>query len=665
MRRTLLAAFALAAANPASAEIRALFVGIDDYPPQVDANLQGAVNDVRLMRDRLAHSYKLALDPFPAAGACEVVGDRSITLINGCAKRAAILAGFDRLVKASKPGDTVLFYFAGHGAYGSAGTRSSTQASARNSSIVAADSRTPFGDGNIVDDILDITLKDRIDDAAAYGVQVVTIFDSCNSGTATRAGGAGPAANSATRAIDPAPASDPADEELDPSTRWSPRKPPPSGIRRATPIHLAAALDGQKALETGVGDSRHGIFTVALTESFSQNPGATYGDILSDIRARLSGQTPAGGDLLTVARSKPAAQTPVGEGPLRTTPFLGQTVQGAARSFPGLVEADHVSLFDGTLSGIAEGSTFALYPRQQAMLEGRKPDTLVRVIEAGPQRARLERPATLKPGSEITAVEVTRSYGALQVPIGFRGLSEPDVKAALAGLDFIVRDDRNPRYTVVREGGTLRLLDARGEQRVDIGKLKAESDTGRIAETLRRVANAEALLALPRKPADQRFGALSIETEGCEGCKVTRGSADLLGPAVSVGNRFRLLVQGQGDKRDKALYPYLFEVTPQFGINRLYPPGGASDRLPADGFFHIGKAVRAARPGDFRLVLILSQELLAAGPIEQGSLPRSGGCEQSHALAQLLCAAARGTRAAGALPSGDFDVITSSLLVTP
>ena len=296
----------LCAAPSTAGEIRALFVGIDDYAPEVDADLKGAVNDVRFIRERLDHTYKLKLDPFPAAGACEASGERSITLLTACAKRAAILASFDRLIKASAPGDTVLFYFAGHGAYGPSGTRSGTQSSGKNSSIVAADSRTAFGDGNIVDDILDITLKDRIDEASAHGVQIATIFDSCNSGTATRA------ANDPTRAIDPAPANDPADETLDPSTRWKPRTPPP-GIKRATPIHLAAALDGQKAIEFGEGANRHGVFTVALADAFSQNPGATYGDIISDIRSRLSGQTPAAGELVTVSRSKPAAQTPVGE----------------------------------------------------------------------------------------------------------------------------------------------------------------------------------------------------------------------------------------------------------------------------------------------------------------------------------------------------------------
>lgn len=654
-RLALAASLLLGAHAACAAEIRALFVGIDDYPPQVDADLRGAVNDVRFIRERLAHSYKLSLDPFPPAGTCEAKSDRSITLVNGCAKRATILDSFDRLVKASKPGDTLLFYFAGHGAYGASGTRSGTQASGKNSSIVASDSRTPFGDGNVVDDILDITLKDRIDEASAHGVQVVTIFDSCNSGTATRA------ANDPTRAVDPAPTGDPADEALDPTTRWTPRTPPP-GIRRATPIHLAAALDGQKAIEFGEGENRHGVFTVALADSFGQNPGATYGDILSDIRSRLSGQTPAAGELVTVARSKPAAQTPVGEGPLRTTPFLGQTIAGASRSFPGLVEADGIALFDGTLSGITVGSTFAIYQRQQALLSQPDARSLTRVVDVSPQRARLARVEGLKPGTEITAVEIARTWGALQIPIGMRGLSDSEAKDALAGLDFVIRDDRNPKYIVTREGGPLRLLDTSGEQRVAISKLKAGSDAERINETLRRVANAEALLALPRKPAAERMGALSIETEGCTDCKMLRGSADLLGPAVSVGDRFRLLVKGQGDK---TLYPYLFEVTPQFGINRLYPPGGASDKLPADGFFYVGNAVRAARPGDFRLVLILSRELLAAGPIEQGSLPRAGGCQQTHALAQLLCAASRGTRASGALPAGDFDVITTTLMVNP
>jgi len=56
-------------------------------------------------------------------------------------------------------------------------------------------------------------------------------------------------------------------------------------------------------------------------------------------------------------------------------------------------------------------------------------------------------------------------------------------------------------------------------------------------------------------------------------------------------------------------------------------------------------------------VLILSRAPLGAGPLEQGSLPRAGGCAEADALSQLLCTASRGTRAANARPAGEFDVV--------
>jgi hypothetical protein len=199
------------------------------------------------------------------------------------------------------------------------------------------------------------------------------------------------------------------------------------------------------------------------------------------------------------------------------------------------------------------------------------------------------------------------------------------------------------------------MKDVDGEVISNLSRLSGPSDAARIGEGLRRAANATALLRLPHRPGGQRMGRLELTTAGCADCRVGRGADDPGGPMVTAGDRFRLQVENLSEK---PVFAYLFEVSPQFGITRLYPPGSVSERLsPFDPFF-VGEAVRAARPGKFRLVLILSEAPLAAGPLEQGSLPRAGGCEGGNALARLLCAASRGTRAAEALPAGDFDVVT-------
>lgn len=632
-RMAFLAAMLLAVPVAAEPVVRALFVGIDDYPPEVDADLRGAVNDVRLFHASLKAAHGLALDPLPAeGGACETGGARSIALFNGCATRAAILDRFDRLVQASAPGDTLLFHYAGHGAQ-SAMSADGSQASGRHSTLVASDSRTPQAGGGVVDDILDTVLKARIDDATAHGVQVVTIFDSCHSGTATRS------AEVATRFVQPAPAGDPVDAD-----GWVPRVPPP-GVVRAARVHLAAARDGEKALERTTAQGRHGQFTRALVAVAAANRAATYGEIMQAVRSQVQGQTP------------------VGEGPLATTPFLGRSAASDARLLTAEVSDGSLLLFDGALSGVRPGSSFRLHRSAADALAGRAPLGVARVVEVTAQGARLAPvPAGLTMGASVAALEVARGVDERPLVVRFEGVDAAVVRRSLDGLEGVTAVDGAADMVVARRGAALLLERPDGTRIADLSRISGTDDAVRIGEGLRRVANAMALLNLPHKPTGARMGRVALATAGCADCRVQRGVDDPQGPAVGAGDRFRLLVESQSDA---PIYPYLFEVTPQFGINRLYPPGSASDQLSPRGFFHVGEAVRAARPGDFRLVLILSEVPLAAGPLEQGGLPRAGGCEGSHALARLLCAASRGARAAEALPEGDFDVVTVPVTIMP
>ena len=97
---------------PLRAEHRAVLVGVSDYSV-LDADLNGPKNDVRLMAEVLAargvppaEMTVLTSDPsgLPA-------GARS-----GPPTRAAIMAALADVSARANPGDTVVFYFSGHGA---------------------------------------------------------------------------------------------------------------------------------------------------------------------------------------------------------------------------------------------------------------------------------------------------------------------------------------------------------------------------------------------------------------------------------------------------------------------------------------------------------------------------------------------------------------------
>ena len=62
----------------------------------------------------LRSGYGLDLDE-GKAGECSSANAISITLTDGCATRRAILDALDDRIAASSAGDTLLFYFAGHG----------------------------------------------------------------------------------------------------------------------------------------------------------------------------------------------------------------------------------------------------------------------------------------------------------------------------------------------------------------------------------------------------------------------------------------------------------------------------------------------------------------------------------------------------------------------
>ena len=170
-----------------------------------------------------------------------------------CATRARILEALEQRISTLSAGDTLLFYFAGHGSrYRDDVARS--QDTGYNGTILPADARNPDGSPG---DIFDVELKALKDRATAKGLFFVSIFDSCNSATATRSGAAGLSRSAPQLAVvtPPAGAAAPA----------AAAAPAPTGGAGYW-VHLAAAQDGEEAQESGgeVG-ARAGVFTTART----------------------------------------------------------------------------------------------------------------------------------------------------------------------------------------------------------------------------------------------------------------------------------------------------------------------------------------------------------------------------------------------------------------
>ena len=191
----------------------------------------------------------------------------------------------------SPNGDTLLFYFAGHGSQ-YRDDEAHEQDTGYNGTILPSDARNPDGSAG---DIFDVELKAIKDRAVAAGIYFVTVFDSCNSATATRDGAAGQARSVAplTGALPPRVAA-----------------PAPIGPGGGYWVHLAAAQDGEEAQETTSGaiGTRAGVFTSALIDTIKL-PGmrdASFGDIIKEVQLRVAqrghmAQTPSAEGELTAA----------------------------------------------------------------------------------------------------------------------------------------------------------------------------------------------------------------------------------------------------------------------------------------------------------------------------------------------------------------------------
>lgn len=174
----------------------ALLVGVT-YADRSDiAHLPGPGNDVAMLRAAL-----IARGTSP--GAIRVLADRLPAQAgfgaDGRPTRAAIMAGFAELARVARPGDLILIHLSGHG------SQQPTEVSAEEPDgldeiFLPEDvGRWDGGVGRVERAIVDDEIGAALDAIRAAGAFVVASFDSCHSGTLTRAA----PGRAATRAIAP------------------------------------------------------------------------------------------------------------------------------------------------------------------------------------------------------------------------------------------------------------------------------------------------------------------------------------------------------------------------------------------------------------------------------------------------------------------------------
>lgn len=277
------------------------------------SNLQGAVNDVRALREMLLGRYGFRPEDVHL-------------LLDQQATRQALLEGIERcLLAPSCPGDVALFYFSGHGSR--VPNPRSDEPDGMDETLVPADA--PLG----VPDVRDKELRRRFNRILDRGARLTVVLDSCHSGSGARF-----PTGASCRGLKPSRI---AVEDGSPTD-------PPAEDRGA--LVLAAAQDFEAAWETrDEGGTFHGAFSLALLRALRDVlPGEPAEQTFARSRARLQVERQFQEPVLA---GKPEA--------LRT-PFLGgragspqeRTVVALER----VREDGRVVLQGGWLQGLTVGS---------------------------------------------------------------------------------------------------------------------------------------------------------------------------------------------------------------------------------------------------------------------------------------------------------------------
>ena len=619
------------AGTPANAAIRAVFVGVDRYAysqTSVDTaefkDLRGAVADTQHIKAAFRSAYGLDLD-VPVAGQCQSANSVSITLTDACATRAAVLKALDDQIKASSRGDTLVFYFAGHGSQ-VYDDQVFDQASEHNDTIMPTDARRPGASEPT--DILDREIREVIDRATSADVNVVTIFDSCNSGTATR----GDIADGEGRSAPPLRVT-----TVRPATRSR-------GVGRGGGyrVHFAAAADGEVAREVGGAGVRSGVFTSALAQTLAAMPNASFADMAAEVRLKVN----EGGHSL---------QTPQAEGELQAT--LG----GKSRPVP-LYEARPANgavLLEGggRLTGVTKGSTYALFASTtEARKDGAKPLATARVtdVAAASTTLTLDGPSPAGLPSRLVARETAHVFGETTLLVRNEAKTPADrdlVRKAIAASS-VARIGEPAQLVVAKRADEFHLFTRDGSEVASLGSVRKPDFEPRLLEALQKVAHVQTLLALRTDPS-------TAKVRFC----IANGDYDVYKcpspaiPQLAVNQALKISVINDASA---ARYIYVFGIDEQYNVAVMLPPNGGRDPAVAPGRPLQDSSGTVTDPGLYRFVTVATDAPINAAALEQRGTRDPAGCRT--ALEQLLCNAAAGTRDPSVPRVGQWTAIVVSAI---
>ncbi|MEX0285608.1 MAG: caspase domain-containing protein [Paracoccaceae bacterium] len=645
---------ALAATEP---DTRAVLVGVGEYTA-LDADLQGPPNDVSLMADML-------LAQGVAAGNIHALTDPGTQLPGDLTAvapdRAAILAGFAQAIEASAPGDTLIFYFSGHGTQ--APDDNGDEEGGFDEIFLPRDAgRWNGAIGDVENAIRDDELGALVQRATERGIRLIGIIDACHSATGFRAlpDGAGRA-----RYIDPTTLDIPEDTLAAAGSVTVPM---------GDYVFLYAAQSDQRAFEYPLEDGAwYGDFTRSLVNVLRDTPDLSFEQLVQAVSQRMQ------------MRTGQVTQTPEVEGSLATeTLFGGDTVQARF----GL---DGTRLKAGLLQDLTVGTELALFAGPEAQEPAGT--AIVTALRAGEADVEFQDPY---PDVRVTQATITRRA----LHLGFEVTISPEAQEQLERLapgaiealpellDMPLTDAGT--NTIVWAVGAFALvgrdgvLDAYGPGTSP--RLASEDDGDNLLENMAISLNDRARLSRLEQALiqldGQGGGGLSLlksspdvtvsrlsGTERGGRCRLTGEAAPITARAEAVHcDGLELTVSNGSTKMQDVTVLY---VDAEAGITMLWPRPNLSNRIPSGESRSIKLGLRntsdtalresvlvlsvAAEPGSARTVL----NALASGQA------RGQGGPMGDYLAQLADPASGSRSFSLTQPAGALTLDRIDLTVAP
>ncbi len=369
----------------------AVLIGINQY--QALPDLAGAVNDVRLMRGHLLHRFG-----FPE--------NNIVVLEDGAATRKAILEALEKITAKVQKNDNLYIHFSGHGSQ-TEDLDGDEKADQWDETIVPHDGRTAE-----VRDITDDEIRALLDGVSSR--QVVIVFDSCHSGTATRG-----ISELRLRWVPPDNR-----KELYAQSSMSIRGVVPLAEQRH--ILFTGAASTQSALDAPINGRSYGMFTYALGRALSSlREHSTALEIFERVEQELN-RLKSGFALSDFP--EPQLEGPADK--LRLPLFSNAPATRAARRLWLNIESRPqatAALLDGRTFGVRPGAVWAIYPAEDSDFRGGTALARLRVngFDGANAHGKLE-PSAYQISAGDRAVEVLPAPPSQKVLIRWLGAIDSD-----------------------------------------------------------------------------------------------------------------------------------------------------------------------------------------------------------------------------------------------